>query len=70
MVSANYELVIPVRLYVASAPILNLPAAFLYCCPVTVLEWNAGHGCVLPPVTKLESLVFHHSRAPRILSNL
>jgi len=66
MISANNALVNPLDLYVAYAPIRDLPATFLYCCPVTVLEWNSGHVYVLPPVAKMESLVSHRSRSPRI----
>ena len=48
------------------APIWDLPAAFVYCCPVTVLEWDSGHVFVLTPVTKPGSPVIHFS-TPRIM---
>jgi len=64
MFSVNDGLGNPLSLYVVNAPIRNLPATFIYCCPVTVLEWNPEHVIVLPPVTELESFVFHHTRTP------
>jgi len=59
MASANHELINPLTLYAVHAPTRDLPATFLYCCPVTVLEWDFGHVFVLPPFAKLESLIHH-----------
>ena len=59
MISANHDLINPLGLYVAHAPIRDLPATFFYCCSVTVLEWNPRHFIILPPVAKLGSLVSH-----------
>jgi len=53
MVSANHGLINPLGSYVVYATIWELSAAVLYCCPVTVLEWDPGHVVALPPVTKL-----------------
>ena len=47
------------------SPIRDLPAASQYQFAVAVLEWSAGFVIVLPPVTKLESLVFHRSHLSR-----
>ena len=57
--SANHDLINSLGLYIAYAPIWNLPATFPYCCPTTVLEWKTGHDTVLPPVVFPESLIFH-----------
>jgi hypothetical protein len=46
-------------LYVAYAPIRDLPATCFYCCPATVLEWNSGYVIFMPPVAKLEPPVPH-----------
>ena len=48
------------------APIWDLPAAFVYCCRVTVLEWDSGHVFIVTPVTKLGSSIIHFS-TPRIM---
>ena len=65
MISANYTLINPLNLYVAYAPIRDLPATFLYCFPVTILEWNSGHAFVLPPVFRPDSIFFNfHYYAP------
>ena len=53
-------------LYVAYAPIRDLPPTPPYYCPATVLEWNAGHAAVLPPVAKSGSLIYHRSHPLRI----
>ena len=58
----------PLGLYVAYAPIRNLPSTFLYCRPMTVLEWNSGHVFILPPFTKLGSLIYHRSQPPQGMS--
>jgi len=62
--SANHEFINPLALFAVYAPAWDLPATFLYCCPITVLEWNSGHDFVLPPATKLESPVSHRSYPP------
>ena len=54
-------------LYVAYAPIRDLPATPPYYCPVTVLEWNTGHITVLPPVAKPGSLMLHRSHPLQIM---
>jgi hypothetical protein len=59
MVSANY--INHCGLYAVYAPIREFPATFIYCCPVTVLEWNSGHDTVPASVAKLESLISHCS---------
>ena len=51
----------PLNLYVGYTPIRDLPTTFLYCCPVTVLEWNIGHDTVMPPVVNPESFINYHS---------
>ena len=58
----------PLGLYVAYAPIRNLPSTSLYCRPVTVLEWNSGHVFILPPFAKLGSLFYHRSQPPQGMS--
>jgi hypothetical protein len=57
--SANHGLINPFGLYIVYAPIRDSPATFPYCCPTTVLEWEAGHDLVLPPVVISESIIFH-----------
>ena len=57
--SVNHGLINPLGLYIVYAPFWNLPATFPYCCPTTVLEWEAGHDLVLPPVAIPESIIFH-----------
>ena len=52
------------------APIRDLPAAFVYCCPVTILEWDSGHVFLLTPVTKLGSPVIHFSTPGIMIQNL
>jgi len=46
------------RCNVSFAPVRYLPATFPYCYQFTILEWNVGHGFILPPIAKL-SPVFH-----------
>ena len=67
MDSVNHNLINPLGLYVVYASIWDLPATFLYCCPVTVLEWNSGHVIILPPVAKVGSLVSHRSRSSALM---
>jgi hypothetical protein len=64
--SANHNLINPLGVDVVYSPIWNFPAAFCNCCPVTVLEWDAGHAFSKPPVAKQKSLMFHHSHPLRI----
>jgi hypothetical protein len=59
--AASHEFINPLALYLDHAPAWYLPAAFPYCYPITVLEWNFGHVFVLSPVAKLESLISHYS---------
>ena len=56
----------PFGFYVACTPIWELPATFVYCCPVTILEWDSGHVIILTPVSRLGSLIIHCSIPPRI----
>jgi len=65
MVSAIHKFINPLTLYAVHAPTWDLPATLRYCCPVTVLEWKSGHDFVLPPVTKLESLLSHRPHPPQ-----
>jgi hypothetical protein len=65
MGSVNHDLANPLAVNVVYAPIRDLSATFRYCCPVTVLEWNAGHVIVLPPVTKLKPFVSRHTQPPQ-----
>lgn len=55
------QTVLVFELGVVITPIRNLPATLLYCCPVTVLEWNSGHVSLLSPVAKLKPPIFHLS---------
>ena len=63
----DHDLINPLGLYVVYAPIWNLPATPLYCCPVTVLEWNSGDVFILPPVAEPEPLISHHSRSSALM---
>ncbi len=56
---ANYNLPDPLGFYVVYAPIRDLPAAFLYYRPVTVLGWKAERDITLSPFMILESVIFH-----------
>jgi hypothetical protein len=63
--SVNHGLFNPLAVNVVYTPIRDFPAAFLYCCPVTILEWNTGHIIVLPPVAKLKPFVSQHTQPPQ-----
>ena len=56
---ANHNLLDPLGFYVVYAPIRDLPAAFLYYCPVTVPGWKAERDFTLSPVVILESVILH-----------
>jgi len=51
------------------APIRDLPTASQYQFAVAVLEWSTGFVFVLPPVTKLESLISHLPTPIQDMSN-
>jgi hypothetical protein len=51
----------PLSMHAVYASVWNISSTFLYCFPVTILEWKSGHVFVLPPGAKLESPVSHRS---------
>lgn len=59
----------PVDLYVARTSVRDLPATFLDCRTLTVLEWHPGHWLSLTPVTKHEPLVSHSPPFPLDMSH-
>ena len=68
-INRHPELINPLALHLDHAPARDFPATFLYCYPVTVLEWKIGYSIVLPPAAKLESLISHRPTPIQDMSN-
>ena len=55
----NHDLINPLDLYVANAPVRNFPTTLPYCCPTAVLEWETERTIILSPIFILTSIIFH-----------
>jgi hypothetical protein len=55
----------PLSMHAVYASVWNISSTFLYCRPVTILEWNAEYFIILSPVVIPESIIFHLIPPPR-----